>query len=85
MPPGMTNAGLWSAQPGKQKGKVMQTSSQQEMVQLISLLAEGKVFPLQKARSAMIRWALVSTHGNVSQAASLLGTSRGTVYRYARA
>ena len=54
------------------------------MVQLISLLAEGKVFPLQKARSAMIRWALVSTHGNVSQAANLLGTSRGTVYRYAR-
>jgi len=64
----------------------MHTSSQQkEIVQLVNLLAEGKVHPLQKARRAMIRWALVSTHGNVSRAANLLGTSRGTVYRYARA
>ena len=62
----------------------MDVSSQAEIVRLVSHLAEGKVFPLRKARQAMIRWALDSARGNVSHAAELLGTSRGTVYRYAR-
>jgi len=61
----------------------MQSPSQKEIVQLVSQLASGRVFPLRSARRAMIRWALVNTGGNVSQAAQLLGTSRGTVYRYA--
>jgi len=63
----------------------MQSSSQDEIARLVSQLAQGRIFPLRTARRAMIRWALVSTGGNVSQAAELLGTSRGTVYRYARA
>jgi len=62
----------------------MRESQQEEIVQLISGLAAGKVFPLRTARRALIRWTLEHTDGNVSQAAHLLGTSRGTIYRYAR-
>ena len=62
----------------------MQSSPQVEIIQLVSQLSEGKVFPLRLARRAMIQWALTSVGGNVSQAAHLLGTSRGTIYRYAR-
>ncbi len=60
----------------------MDASSQAEIVRMVSYLAEGRVQPLRRARRAMIRWALDNTHGNVSQAAEMLHTSRGTVYRY---
>ena len=63
---------------------VMENAQQGKIVQLVSELAGGKVFPLRVARAAMIQWALSHTHGNVSQAATQLGTSRGTIYRYAR-
>jgi len=62
----------------------MENARQGKIVQLVSELADGKVFPLRIARRAMIQWALSHTHGNVSQAATQLGTSRGTIYRYAR-
>ena len=62
----------------------MNSPSQVEIVQIVRQLAEGKPFPLKVARQAMIQWALVSSGGNVSRAAHLLGTSRGTIYRYAR-
>ena len=62
----------------------MHGTERQEIVLLISQLAEGKIYPLRSARRAMIQWALVHTDGNVSQAAQMLGTSRGTIYRYAR-
>lgn len=51
---------------------------------LVSNLAQGKVHSLKDARRAMVHWALSHTEGNVSQAAQMLGTSRGTIYRYAR-
>ena len=60
----------------------MENSPQQEIIQLLDKLAEGQVQPLRSARRAMILWALEYTQGNVSQAAHILGTSRGTVYRY---
>ena len=63
----------------------MESSSQAQIIELMSRLAGGEVCPLRTARRAMIQWALDNTGGNVSQAASLLGTSRGTIYRYARA
>lgn len=62
----------------------MEGSSQAQIIELMSRLAGGEVCPLRTARRAMIQWALNNTGGNVSQAASLLGTSRGTIYRYAR-
>ena len=63
----------------------MHTSRQEEILELIHQLDGGEIQPLRCARRAMIHWALAHTDGNVSQAAQRLGTSRGTIYRYARA
>jgi transcriptional regulator of acetoin/glycerol metabolism len=54
------------------------------LVDLLEELAHGHVEPLKRARNAAIKWALARTDGNVSLAADLLGTSRSTVYRFAR-
>jgi len=62
----------------------MHRANGQDIVRLVSELAQGQVQPLRAARRAMIEWALVHTDGNVSQAALMLGTSRGTIYRYTR-
>ncbi len=62
----------------------MYETNRQDIVRLVSELAQGQVQPLRRARRAMIQWALAHTDGNVSQAAQMLGTSRGTIYRYAR-
>ena len=61
-----------------------QVMDRQEILVLVSHLAQGEVHPLKSARRAMVHWALAHTEGNVSQTAQLLGTSRGTIYRYAR-
>ncbi len=63
---------------------LMYATNNQDIVRLVSELAQGQVQPLRTARRAMIRWALLHTDGNVSQAAQMLGTSRGTIYRYAQ-
>ena len=60
----------------------MDNLPQPEIVQLLGKLAAGQVHPLRSARRAMILWALDHTNGNVSHAAHILGTSRGTIYRY---
>ena len=59
-------------------------TTQQEIMRLVSQLAQGEVYPLRVARRAVVRWALTQSEGNVSQAAQMLGISRGTIYRYAR-
>ena len=56
-----------------------------DILKFVEELAVGHVERLRDARRAMITWALAKTHGNVAQAAELLGTSRSTVYRCARA
>ena len=61
----------------------MEDTPQQEIIRLLDKLAAGKIYPLRSARRAMVIWALDYAKGNVSQAAHILGTSRGTVYRYA--
>ena len=63
------------ADPDKQAG----------LVKLIQELAEGKIEPLKLAKHAAILWALAQVKGNVTLAADMLGTSRSTVYRCARA
>ena len=60
------------------------TTRQKELARLLGHLARGQVHPLREARCAVIRHALSHLDGNVSQAAEMLGISRGTIYRYAR-
>ena len=62
----------------------MQLKPHEDIVRLVGKLAQGELYPLHEARRATIQWALSHTEGNVSQAAQMLGTSRGTIYRYAR-
>jgi transcriptional regulator of acetoin/glycerol metabolism len=59
-------------------------SRNEGIVSLLKELAQGHVEPLKNARDATIQWALQHTDGNVALAADLLGTSRSTVYRFAR-
>ena len=60
------------------------TVTNEEIVRLVSHLAQGHIHPLRDARRAVVHWALAQSDGNVSQAAQMLGISRGTIYRYAR-
>jgi len=55
------------------------------LVELIQELARGKVEPLKYAKHAAILWSLAQADGNVTLAADMLGISRSTVYRCARA
>ena len=57
---------------------------QEEIVVLLESLSEGRIQTLRDTRRAMVRCALHRAEGNVSQAAQLLGVSRGTIYRYVR-
>jgi transcriptional regulator of acetoin/glycerol metabolism len=57
---------------------------QKDITEVLGQLMQGEVASLRDTRSAMVRWALQRSHGNVSHAAQLLGVSRGTIYRYAR-
>ena len=59
-------------------------TSHEEIVRLLGLLAQGRVYPLKETRRAAVQWTLKRLDGNVSQAAQMLGISRGTIYRYAR-
>ena len=66
--------------------RTQETMSQgeQDILRLLQQLAAGRVGSLRRAREAMILWALDLTDGNIAAAAERLGTSRSTVYRYAR-
>ena len=72
-----------SAMPLSSTVRTMETMSNENIIHLIGQLAEGEVSPLRAARKALVKWALHHANGNVSQAAQMLGTSRGTIYRYA--
>jgi len=63
----------------------LQQAAPKTILDLVRQLAQGRIRPLRQARQAGIRWALAQTEGNVARAAERLGTSRSTVYRYARA
>jgi len=63
----------------------LQQVAPRSIVDLVRQLAQGQIRPLRQARRAGVLWALAQTDGNVALAASLLRTSRSTVYRYARA
>ena len=66
-------------------GKEMESSTvHEEIVHVMNQLAQGQIPPLKVARCAAVRWALARSKGNVSQAAHMLGISRGTIYRYVR-
>lgn len=56
----------------------------EEIVHVMDQLAHGRVQPLKVVRRAAVRWALARSKGNVSQAAQMLGISRGMIYRYVR-
>lgn len=63
----------------------MQTPmTHEDVVRMISQLAQGRIQPLKAARRAVVQYALAQSEGNVSHAAHMLGISRGTIYRYAR-
>jgi len=65
--------------------KAMQDSQTcDEIVRMISQLAEGRIQPLKAARRTAVQWALAQSEGNISHAAQMLGISRGTIYRYAK-
>ena len=51
--------------------------------ELVKQVSNGEIVPLRKLRSALVQWAVMQSHGNVSSAARNLGTSRTTIYRYA--
>jgi transcriptional regulator of acetoin/glycerol metabolism len=60
------------------------TTVHEEIVHVMKQLAQGRIQPLKVVRCAAVKWALAQSNGNVSQAAQMLGISRGMIYRYVR-